>query len=531
MIRLNNIKLPLDYSEEAIFKIACKKLKLDKSAVKAVHIFRRSVDARDKGNIQYVFTLDVEVNVNEDKLLKKNSKLAKSSIPKYIMPEKKNFEKRPVVVGFGPAGMFSALLLAEAGARPIVVERGGSVEERTKSVNTFWQARQLDENSNIQFGEGGAGTFSDGKLNTGIKDPRTRMVLETFVKYGAPEEILYEAKPHIGTDKLPETVRNIRKRIIELGGEVYFNTKLNNLIFKDEKVTAVELVKLSIGETFTVETDDVILAIGHSARDTFKMIAENGFPMEKKPFAVGMRIEHPAELISRSQYGNSYNKLPNASYKLATHLKNGRGVYTFCMCPGGTVVGATSIKNHVVTNGMSRFARDDENSNAALLVGLNPEDFDGKPLFAGFEFQEKLEKAAFDLGGSDYSAPAQRLEDFMLGRKTESFGSVKPSYQPGVVGADLNELFPKFITDSVKEAMPEFARKIKGYDLPDAVLTAPESRSSCPVRIIRGEDLQSIRFKGIYPAGEGAGYAGGITSAAVDGLKIAEMVISKYRLI
>lgn len=528
MIRINNVKLPLDYTEGSLFKVACQKLKVDKSSVKAVHIFKKSVDARDKGNICYVLTLDVEVNVNESKLLKKNPKLTISNIPHYVMPQKKSFPKRPLVVGFGPAGMFCALILAEAGARPIVVERGECVEEREKSVGNFWQNRKLDENSNIQFGEGGAGTFSDGKLNTGIKDPRIRAVLETFVKYGAPEEILYEAKPHIGTDKLPKTVSNIRKRIISLGGEVRFSTKLVGLNIKQDKVVGAELLDLNGGEKSSIDTDDVVIAIGHSARDTFKLIESLGFPMEKKPFAVGVRIEHPAELISRSQYGESFSKLPNADYKLAVHLTNGRGVYSFCMCPGGTVVGATSFKEHVVTNGMSRFARDDENSNAAILVGLNPEDFADKPLFAGFEFQEKLEKAAFTLGGSDYSAPAQRLEDFMLKRKTEAFGSVNPSYKPGVVGADLDELFPQFITDSIREAMPLFARKIKGYDLPDAVLTAPESRSSCPVRIIRGESLESIRFKGIYPAGEGAGYAGGITSAAVDGIKIAEKIIEKY---
>ncbi len=528
MIRISNVKLPLDYNEADLLKIACQKLKLDKSSVKAVHIFKKSVDARDKGNISYVLTLDVEVNVNETKLLKKNPKLTLSNVPHYEMPTKKQFAKRPLVVGFGPAGMFAALILAEAGACPIVVERGECVEDREKSVNSFWQKRVLDENSNIQFGEGGAGTFSDGKLNTGIKDPRIRMVLETFVKYGAPEEILYEAKPHIGTDKLPKTVANIRKRIIELGGEVRFNTKLVGLDIKEDKVVGARLLGLKNKEESSVETDDVIIAIGHSARDTFKLIDSLGFPMEKKPFAVGMRIEHPAELISRSQYGESYKKLPNADYKLAVHLPNGRGVYSFCMCPGGTVVGATSFSEHVVTNGMSKFARDDENSNAAILVGLNPEDFDGKPLFAGFEFQEKLEKAAFVLGGSDYSAPAQTLGDFMAKRKTESFGSVKPSYQPGVVGANLDEIFPSFITDSIREAMPLFARKIKGYDLPDAVLTAPESRSSCPVRILRGESLESIRFKGVYPAGEGAGYAGGITSAAVDGIKVAEKIISKY---
>lgn len=528
MIRISNVKLPLDYKEEDLLKITCQKLKLDKTSVKAVHIFKKSVDARDKSNIAYVLTLDAEVNVNENKLLKKNSKLTVSNVPHYEMPTKKYFSKRPLVVGFGPAGMFAALILAEAGARPIVVERGECVEEREKSVRNFWQNRVLDENSNIQFGEGGAGTFSDGKLNTGIKDPRIRMVLETFVKYGAPEEILYEAKPHIGTDKLPKTVGNIRKRIIELGGEVRFNTKLIGLNIKEDRVVGAMLLDLKSNEESRIEADDIVIAIGHSARDTFKMIDSLGFPMEKKPFAVGMRIEHPAELISHSQYSESYKKLQNADYKLAVHLPNGRGVYSFCMCPGGTVVGATSFSSHVVTNGMSKFARDDENSNAAILVGLNPEDFEGQPLFAGFEFQEKLEKAAFVLGGSNYSAPSQTLGDFMAKRKTESFGSVKPSYQPGVVGANLDELFPSFITDSIREAMPLFARKIKGYDLPDAVLTAPESRSSCPVRIMRGESLESIRFKGVYPAGEGAGYAGGITSAAVDGIKIAEKIISKY---
>ncbi|MDO4459636.1 MAG: hypothetical protein Q4C42_06080 [Clostridia bacterium] len=529
MVRVNNIKIKPDYTDAELKKAVAKKLRISASNIKSLSIFKRSLDARDKSDIRYVITADAEIEGNEKKLIKSNKDASEASYPIYTMPEKVRMEKRPVVVGFGPAGMFAAYILAHAGTKPIVLERGECVEKRMESVNHFWKTGDLKENSNVQFGEGGAGTFSDGKLNTGIKDPRIRKVLETFVEKGAPEDILYDAKPHIGTDRLPETVKNIREEIVSLGGEVLFESTFTGLKIENGSLASISYTD-SEGSNKDIETNDVVIALGHSSRDTFKMLYDSGLVMEQKPFAVGVRIEHLAEDINISQLGEHYHDwdLPTADYKLSTHLEDGRGVYSFCMCPGGEVVGATSIKGHVVTNGMSNNSRDGKNSNAAILVGLNPEDFNSDDVFAGMNFQEELEKKAYIIGGESYHAPAQRQEDFMLKRKTESFGRVNPSYQPGVTPSNIWDVLPELVCSSIAEALPHFAKKIKGFDDPDAVLTAPETRSSSPVRIKRDIDGQAIGIKGIYPCGEGAGYAGGITSAAVDGIKIAESILKKY---
>ena len=524
MLRISNVKLPAGYENSDLLPAAAKALRLSSKNINEIKIIKRSLDARKKDSIKYLFTLDVSLNISEKKILAKKLPNVSPSVPViYSMPERKSFKKKPVVVGFGPAGIFAAYLLAKAGAEPIVIERGEKVEDRKRSVNTFRKERVLDEESNIQFGEGGAGAFSDGKLNTGISDSRIKKVLETFVEYGGPEQILYDAKPHLGTDKLPAIIKNIREEIISLGGEFRFSSRLSDIIIENNEVRGIRYI--SGGDSCSLETDTVVLAIGHSARDTFRMLCRKGIPMESKPFAVGLRIEHKAELINRAQYGNYADTLPTADYKLFTHLKNGRGVYTFCMCPGGEVVGATSLKGHVVTNGMSNFARDGENSNSAVLVGIDKEDYGSSSPLAGMEYQSEIEKRAFTAGGSDYSAPTQLLGDFLSGTKSISCGSVRPTYQPGTRFCSLDSVLPEKICESIRLAIPEFASRLRGFDAPDAVLTAPETRSSSPVRILRGESMQSISVKGLYPCGEGAGYAGGITSSAVDGLKVAEKII------
>ncbi len=529
MIRISDIKLGLKEPISVLKSEAAKRLRIKEGEINSLVIRKRSLDARKKNEIKYIYTVDVSLNKNEDMALKRCSKdksVSKAVSLDYIFPENKKFGKRPVIVGFGPAGMFAAYILAKCGACPLVIERGGSVEDRSKSVETFHNTRILDTDSNIQFGVGGAGTFSDGKLNTGIKDPRIAMVLRTFAEHGAPEEILYDAKPHIGTDKLPNTVKNIRNEIISLGGTVLFNTKVVDFIIKDNAIAGVKYREKN-GHEETVETDHLILAIGHSARDTFKRIHELGIPVEPKSFSVGARIEHKAEMINLSQYGVTCKEsgLRTADYKLSAHLQSGRGVYTFCMCPGGTVVGATSLEGHVVTNGMSTFARDGENSNSAVLVGISPADYGSDDPLAGMYFQEKIEKEAFILGGGNYNAPAQRYEDLVANRATKAFGDIRPTYLPGVTPTNIRDILPDFVGESLAEGIKEMGKRLKGFDHPDAVLTAPETRSSSPIRIMRGEDLVSIKIKGLYPCGEGAGYAGGITSAAVDGIRCAEAVL------
>ena len=527
MIRLNNIKLKLGYNDNDIKNAVLKELRIDSKCVDSVSLFRRSIDARHKNDIHYIATIDVKISSDENRVLSKakNKNTVAVKEYRYELPYTKDLSQRPVVVGFGPAGMFAALILAQAGQRPIVIERGDKVEVRTEKVENFWNNAALDTTSNVQFGEGGAGTFSDGKLNTGTKDSRARNVLIEFVNHGAPKEILYNAKPHIGTDKLRETVKNIREDILKLGGEVYFNTKLTGINHADSKVKSV--IVESNNSKKIIETDNVILAIGHSARDTFEMLNDMHLMMEQKPFAIGARIEHLQENINKAQYGSFYKSehLGAADYKMNIKSQSGRGVFTFCMCPGGEVVASASEEGGVVTNGMSNFDRSNVNSNAALLVNVNPKDFGSDDVLAGVELQRSIERKAFLCGGEDYCAPVQRVGDFLKQKKSDRLGEVIPTYKPGFKFALTDEYLPHHITDAMREGIIAMDRKLHGFAHPDAVLTGPETRSSSPVRITRDESLQSISLKGLYPCGEGAGYAGGIISAAVDGIKCAEQIL------
>lgn len=526
MIRLSNVKLPLGYTDEDISKACAKELRISDKAIKQTSLYRRSIDARHKNDIHYTTSIDITLNGNEQAALNKaKCKNAVITEPyRYIPLTPKDKEKRPLIVGTGPAGLFCALTLAQSGIRPIVIERGSRVEERTKAVSRMWHKAVLDTECNVQFGEGGAGTFSDGKLNTGTKDGRSRKVLLEFAAHGAPEEILYNAKPHIGTDKLRDTVKNIREELIALGAEIHFNTKLVDIKTHDGAITAVEVEHH--GTKRLIDCNEIVLAIGHSARDTFELLHHMDIHIEPKPFSVGVRIEHLRENIDRSQYGAAHNKLPAAYYKQNVHLKDGRGVYTFCMCPGGVVVAAQSEENSVVTNGMSEFKRDKINSNAALLVSVHPDDIVGEHHLKGMYWQRELERKAFVAGGGDYRAPVIRVGDFLNKQVSIRFGEVTPSYLPGTRFANPDDILPPFVTDSLREAIPMIDRRLHGFNHPDAILTAVESRSSSPIRITRDESMQSVSLRGLYPCGEGAGYAGGIVSAAVDGIKVAENIIT-----
>ncbi len=529
MIRLNEIKMPLGCSELEVKSAAAKVLKIKEENITGFSLARRSIDSRKKDNIQLVYSVEIETNLNEEYIVSKfpQNKAFTTQKYEYVPVEaKRDFKLRPVVVGFGPAGMFAALTLAKQGLKPIVLERGAAVEQRTKDVDIFWRDRKLDTSSNVQFGEGGAGTFSDGKLTTGIKDSRCREVFLRFAEFGAPAEILYSATPHIGTDKLKTVVKNIREKVIELGGEIKFNTKLTDIITANGFVQGVTYENPD-STTTDIETDALILAIGHSARDTFELIHSKGLEISQKPFSVGTRIEHKQEYINKCQYGELWNSplLPAADYKLSAHPDHGRGLYTFCMCPGGTVVAASSEDGGMVVNGMSEYARDKENANCALLVGIEPP-FDNPHPLAGMYLQREIEQKAFKLGGGDYTAPAQLLGDFLKGVKSTEKGCVNPSCPTGVNFTDIHSIFPKIVTDTITTAIYEFDKKLNGFNFYDAVLTAPESRSSSPIRIIRDEFYQATRLRGLYPCGEGAGYAGGIVSAAVDGIKCAEAVLS-----
>lgn len=520
MIRLKNIKIREDLTEEQVFERAIAKNKIKLDEVEKWHIYKKSIDARKKDDIHYNYTIDVDL-----KNKKREAKFEQVQEQKW-KPIKVNrtSEYKPVIIGMGPAGLFAGILLVDNGIKPIILERGKCVEERIRDVEEFAQNRKFSTTSNIQFGEGGAGTFSDGKLNTGNSaNMYSQKVLEEFVRFGAPKEILYTAKPHIGTDNLRKIVKNMREYIISKGGQVLFNTQATDFEIEDGKIKAV------ICENSKIETDVVILAIGHSARDTFKRLYEIGVEIQPKNFAVGTRIEHLQEDINKAQYGEKTKlKLPSADYKLVYHAKKGRTCYTFCMCPGGQVMASSSEENSIVTNGMSNFARDGKNANSALLVNITVEDYFKNSPLDGMYFQEDLEKKAFELGGKNYNAPAQRVEDFINNNPTYEFGRIKPTYMPGVTGTNLNEILPEFVSETMKEAIVELDKKLHGFADKDAVLTGVETRSSSPVQITRDkESLNSTNVQGLYPCGEGAGYAGGIMTAAIDGLKCAIKVLEK----
>ena len=516
MLRINNLNMPLNTTDADLKQATAQKLKCKLSDISDFQIAKKSTDARNKSNVHFVYSIDC----NDVNLTFTDKDIEHILPPEKLVYKIKNDGVHPIVVGSGPAGMFAGLALAEAGLKPIILERGSEVDVRRQEVDTFWKLGKLNPESNVQFGEGGAGTFSDGKLTTGIKkDKFTAKVMQELYQAGAPQEILYLAKPHIGTDNLRIVVRNIRKKIISLGGEYRFNTKLEDLIIENEKIVAVKVSHC--GEISEIPANKVFLAIGHSARDTFEMLHRRGVYMEQKPFAVGARIEHKQADINKAQYGKFADSpyLGAADYKMAVHLNNGRSAYTFCMCPGGQVVAAASEIGRVVTNGMSEFARDKQNANAALLVGVSSPDFGSKHPLAGMYFQRKLEERAFVLGGKNYSAPAQLAGDFLADKESKTARSVQPSYAPSVAWSKLSELFPPAICETLRMGIVEMGRKLRGFDNPDAVLTGVESRSSSPVRIVRDDTFQS-NIKGLYPCGEGAGYAGGITSSAADALKV-----------
>ena len=523
MIRIRDISLPPEHDANQLVYEASRLLRISASKIRGLSLVRRSVDARKKPDVRIIYTIDVAIDGSENKVLKASGcKKATIAPVAYYKPPKAVYqsEKRPVVVGFGPAGMFAGLILAMAGLRPIILERGEDAQTRHEKVQKFFATGELDEISNVQFGEGGAGTFSDGKLNTGVNNPRIGWILEQFVKAGAREDILYDAKPHVGTDVLLTVVQNLRKRIISLGGEVRFCTQVTGILTENGAITGL---KTSQGD---IDCNQVILAIGHSARDTFRMLHEMNVPMEAKPFAMGVRIEQLQSVIDKAQYGRDDLPLPPADYKLVRHLEN-ETVYTFCMCPGGHVVAATSEQGKIVTNGMSNADRDGINANAALLVSLNPVDFPHEGVLGGMLWQEELEKKAYAHTGC-YKAPAQTVGDFLAGRASTGAMGVEPSYKPGVVWTDLHQVLPVKITRALAEALPQMEQNLKGFAAPEAVLTAPETRSSSPVRILRGEDHQSV-LRGLYPAGEGAGYAGGIMSAAIDGIMAAEALLETLK--
>lgn len=537
MLRITEIKLPVEnapsltHEMDTIQAALLKRLQITATDLISFSIFKRGVDARKSNNILYVYSLDCEVR-NEAKLLAKFAKDAHIKPPpdtdyKPVTQNQNTCQTRPIVVGFGPAGIFAALILAQAGFKPIVLERGKAVRERTKDTWGLWRKSKLNPESNVQFGEGGAGTFSDGKLWSQIKDPKHygRKVLQEFVAAGAPPEILYVSHPHIGTFRLVGMVETMRETIIKLGGEIRFESRVDDIEVANSEVQAV---LLKSGER--IATNHLVLAVGHSARDTFEMLHRNQIYIEAKPFSIGFRIEHPQSLIDKARYGNSYSedtlaKLGSAEYKLVHHASNGRSVYSFCMCPGGTVVAAASEEGRVVTNGMSQYSRNERNANAGIVVGITPEiDYPAHPL-AGMELQRQLEAKAYALGGSSYAAPGQLIGDFLANKASIGFGEVQPSYTPGVHLTNLNSALPEFAITAIREAIPAFAKQVKGYDLADGILTGVETRTSSPIRIKRDDEtLQSINTKGLYPCGEGAGYAGGILSAGVDGIKVAEAV-------
>lgn len=525
MIRIQQLHLTLDEDLSLLPNKIIKKLHIDQEDLLSWHIYKETFDARPR-HMKFSYIVDCKIRC-EEKILKKHYKdIIQTPDEKYYLPKKGTLElkHRPIVVGFGPAGMFSALLLAQMGYCPLVLERGESVEKRIKSVNEFWKQGSLNTKSNVQFGEGGAGTFSDGKLTTRVKDTRIRKVLEEFVHFGAPNDILYEAHPHIGTDLLRNIVKNIRKEIIRLGGEICFETMLDDINIQDGSLCSI------IANGKEIPCEQLILAIGHSARDTMRMLMKKGFMIEPKAFAIGARIEHPQSLINKAQYKEFANhpRLKNAEYRLTYPAKNGRGVHTFCMCPGGYVVPSTSIEGGVVVNGMSEHARDGENANSALLVQIRPDDYGNDPEKA-IAFQEAIEFKAYQAGGCNYKAPAQLVKDFLLNQPSTMLGSVKPTYALGITLTNLHNVLPSYVCEAMQDAIIGLNQRLKGFAFPDAILTGVETRSSSPIRIIRNNDnYMAQQIHGIYPCGEGAGYAGGIVSAAIDGLRCAEQLVQTY---
>jgi len=541
MIRLTELKLPLDHAEDALPALVAKTLGIPVAALQNIHIHKRSFDAR-KADLLKVYIVDVTLA----DAAQENALLAKFSGNPHILPTPDmayrtvgqapaGLPLRPVVVGFGPCGMFAALLLAQMGFKPIVLERGKTVRQRTRDTWGLWRKNVLNPESNVQFGEGGAGTFSDGKLYSQIKDPRHlgRKVMTEFVKAGAPADILFEAHPHIGTFKLVKVVENMRAQIVALGGEIRFEQRVTDVLIEGgpegRQLRGLTVLDQATGQSREMRADQVVLALGHSSRDTFAMLYARGVHIEAKPFSIGFRVEHPQGIIDRARWGRhaGHPSLGAAEYKLVHHASNGRSVYSFCMCPGGTVVAATSEPGRVVTNGMSQYSRNERNANAGIVVGIDPRDYPGFEAgnaLAGIALQRQLESHAFVLGGGDYRAPGQLVGDFIAGRPSTALGSITPSYKPGVTLGDLSSALPDYAIAAMREAFPVFGKKIKGFDTHDAVLTGVETRTSSPIKISRGEDLQSVNVRGLYPAGEGASYAGGILSAGVDGIKVAEAV-------
>ncbi len=533
MLRLNELKLPLDHTEPELTAAILARLDIPAEMLKSFTVYKRSYDARKKSAIVLIYALDVETADDAGILQRRkhDAHLAPSPEMEYrYVAQNVNAagtQPRPVVIGMGPCGLFAALILAQMGLKPILLERGKTVRERTKDTFGFWRKRELNPESNVQFGEGGAGTFSDGKLYSQIKDPKHlgRKVLTEFVKAGAPEEIMYVSKPHIGTFRLVKMVENMREEIVTLGGEIRFEQRVTDFnIEEKDGIRQLRGLRLASGEELV--TNHVVLAIGHSARDTFHTLYERGVYVEAKPFSIGFRVEHPQSMIDTCRFGPNAGHpiLGAADYKLVHHAKNGRAVYSFCMCPGGTVVAAASEPGRVVTNGMSQYSRAERNANSAIVVSISPSDYPGGPL-AGIEFQRRLEEKAFELGGSDYSAPGQLMGDFVAGKPSAEFGAVVPSYKPGIKLTDLATILPDYAVEALREAFPAFDKQVRGYFRHDAVLTGLETRTSSPIRIKRNDDdLQSLNTRGLFPAGEGAGYAGGILSAGVDGIKVAEAV-------
>jgi uncharacterized FAD-dependent dehydrogenase len=530
MIRITELRLAIDHAPDALELAIVRFLKVTPQDLISFEVFKRSYDARKNVALALIYTIDASVK-DEAKVLTQfaghvHVRPSPDTRYHFVAKAPEKLESRPVVIGFGPCGIFAALLLAQMGFKPIVLERGKAVRERTQDTWGLWRKNTLNPESNVQFGEGGAGTFSDGKLWSQIKDPKFygRKVLHEFVHAGAPAEILYVAKPHIGTFRLVGVVEKMRKEIIALGGEIRFSQKVTGFDIQDQKICGVLLEDGS-----HLSANHVVLALGHSARDTFQALHDAGVYLEAKPFSIGFRIEHPQSMIDKARLGpHAGNPLIGAAdYKLVHHAKNGRSVYSFCMCPGGTVVAATSEPNRVVTNGMSQYSRNERNANAGIVVGITPEDYPGGPM-AGIEFQRLIESKAFELGGKNYEAPGQLVGDFLANRPSTDFGSVLPSYKPGVHLTDLAQSLPDYAIEAIREAIPAFEKQIPGFSMKDAVLTGVETRTSSPLRITRGTNYQSLNIKGLYPAGEGAGYAGGIMSAGVDGIRVAEALALDY---